>query len=104
MAGADIHAGNGGYREGTHEEYNKFVAVRNQSMAKMRIQKLIQQAGTDIGGKWMSIDNAEKFAELIVQECIDVVEGGSFLHDQAPGAIFARECSAAVKRHFGVKQ
>ena len=44
-----------------------------------------------------------KFAELIVQECIGVVEGGSFLHDQAPTAIFARECSGAIKRHFGVE-
>ena len=45
----------------------------------------------------------EKFAELIVQECIGVVEGGSFLHDQAPTAIFARECSGAIKRHFRVE-
>jgi hypothetical protein len=45
----------------------------------------------------------EEFARLIVQECIGVVEGGSFLHDQAPTAIFARECSGAIKRHFGVE-
>jgi len=42
-----------------------------------------------------------KFAQLIVRECVGVVEGGSFLHDQAPTAVFARECSAAIKRHFG---
>ena len=46
----------------------------------------------------------EKFAELIVRECIGVVEGGSFLHEQAPTAIFARECSGAIKRHFGVEE
>ena len=45
----------------------------------------------------------QKFAELIIRECVGVVEGGSFLHDQAPTAIFARECSGAIKRHFGVK-
>ena len=44
-----------------------------------------------------------KFAELIVAECVGVVEGGSFLHDQAPTAIFARECSGAIKKHFGVE-
>ena len=49
-------------------------------------------------------DRDEKFAELIVRECIGVVEGGSFLHDQAPTAIFARECSGAIKRHFGVEE
>jgi hypothetical protein len=46
----------------------------------------------------------EKFAELIVKECVNVVAVGSFLHDQAPTAIFAKECSAAIKRHFGVEE
>jgi len=46
----------------------------------------------------------ESFAELIVRECIGVVKGGSFLHDQAPTAIFARECSGAIKQHFGVEE
>jgi hypothetical protein len=46
----------------------------------------------------------EMFAELIVRECIGVVEGGRFLHDQAPTAIFARECSSAIKKHFGVEE
>jgi hypothetical protein len=46
----------------------------------------------------------EKFAELIVRECVGVVEGGRFLHDQAPTALFAKECSGAIKRHFGVKE
>ena len=50
------------------------------------------------------IEKFEKFTELIVRECIGVVEGGRFLHDQAPTAIFARECSHAIKRHFGVKE
>ena len=35
-------------------------------------QKLIAEAGTDISGKWISIDNAEKFAELIVRECMEI--------------------------------
>jgi len=46
----------------------------------------------------------EYFAELIVRDCIGVVKGGSFLHDQAPTAIFARECSDAINRHFGVEE
>ena len=73
-----------------------------------RIQQLAEQATTYIeptansGEGW--IFDKEKFAELIVAECIGVVEGGSFLHDQAPTAIFARECSGAIKRHFGVEE
>jgi hypothetical protein len=43
------------------------------------------------------------FAELIVKECVGVVEGGHFLHKDAPDARFAQECSSAIKRHFGVE-
>ena len=32
------------------------------------IKKLIQQAGTDTSGKWMSVDNAEKFAMLVIEQ------------------------------------
>ena len=46
----------------------------------------------------------EYFAELIVRECVGVVEGGHFLHDQAPTALFAKECSGAIKKHFGVEK
>jgi hypothetical protein len=46
----------------------------------------------------------QQLCELIVRECVGVVEGGSFLHDQAPTAQFARECSSAIKRHFEVEQ
>ena len=46
----------------------------------------------------------KKFAELIVRECVGIVEGGRFLHDQAPTALFAKECSGAIKKHFGVKE
>ena len=45
----------------------------------------------------------EEFAKAIVQECVGVVEGGRFLHGDAPTARFARECSSAIKRHFGVE-
>ena len=75
-----------------------------------KIRELMVNSGFATGydrtqtGRWILSDKElEKFAELIVRECIGVVEGGSFLHDQAPTAIFARECSGAIKRHFGVE-
>ena len=37
------------------------------------IKELMKHAGTDTSGKWREIDHAEKFAELIVRECMDVV-------------------------------
>lgn len=70
------------------------------------IQKLAEEAGFNLIREncydMVSTMSVQEFAELIVRECIGVVEGGSFLHDQAPTAIFARECSGAIKRHFGV--
>lgn len=33
-----------------------------------QIQELMQQAGTDTSGKWMSVDNAEKFAQLVIAQ------------------------------------
>ena len=29
----------------------------------------MKQAGTDSSGKWMDADHAQKFAELIIEEC-----------------------------------
>ena len=70
-----------------------------------KIEELAKQAfGSTIDTDPILVYEAEKFAELIVRECIGVVEGGRFLHDQAPTAIFARECSHAIKRHFGVEE
>lgn len=31
------------------------------------IQKIIEQVGTDVSGKWISVDRAEKFAQLVIQ-------------------------------------
>lgn len=36
-------------------------------MNKSVIQKLMEQAGTDASGKWMSVSNAEKFAQLVIE-------------------------------------
>jgi hypothetical protein len=55
-----------------------------------RIKELIKQVGTDVSGKWMGVDNAEKFAELIVRECAGIAHGS----DQA---------SKDIKEHFGVE-
>jgi hypothetical protein len=65
-----------------------------------RIKEIILEHGL---GKLGCTSRMEMLAELIVRECVGVIESGRFLHDQAPTAIFAKECSGAVKRHFGVE-
>ncbi len=32
-----------------------------------KIQEIVTQVGTDVSGKWISVDNAEKFAQLVIQ-------------------------------------
>jgi len=60
-----------------------------------RIKELMTQAGTDSSGKWMGVEHAEKFAELIVQECATVIERNLF---QGIGW----NTSRAVRQHFGI--
>jgi hypothetical protein len=43
------------------------------------IQEYMLLAGTDTSGKWMSVDNAEQFAELIVRRC--ALTAGLMEHD-----------------------
>ncbi len=81
-----------------------------------RIQKLAQQAGyvdndTPYNCPTCESFNLEKFAELIVQECVNEIEfqygGGRELADgtHSPDWDDAIECvSAWVKRHFGIKE
>ena len=82
-AGADIHAGDGGYGIGTQENYDAFVKIRNQSLAQARIRRLIEEAQLDViqtknmdgivdGSYIVSHDKLEKFAKLMVSECIDL--------------------------------
>ena len=76
-----------------------------------RIKELAEQAGykhPDAVG--MCEDYAyfdhEKFAELIVRECVGIVEGISpgykDYRDQIEDA-FRRDCMEEIKQHFGVE-
>ena len=66
------------------------------------IRELMQQAGFDpVAIERMGVmPNAEKFAELIIRECFDVVINDGRFHD-ANGIIRAGKCVAM--EHFGVK-
>jgi hypothetical protein len=40
-----------------------------------KIKDLMAQVGTDVSGKWMSVDHAEQFAQLIVERlCYDMMD------------------------------
>lgn len=116
-AGADIHAGDGGYSEGTQEQYDAFVKVRNKSLAQGRIRQLAEQAGL----KWKAqpphytntnnpIDfpvsanrDLEKFVELIVRECIEVIDNTSD-NTKLMRVDPYQKIIWAIEEHFGVEE
>jgi hypothetical protein len=58
------------------------------------IQEYMLLAGTDTSGKWMSVDNAEKFAELIVRRC--ALTAGLMEHDGR------KNIGAQILDNFGI--
>jgi hypothetical protein len=65
-----------------------------------QILELMKQVGTDTSGKWMGVEHAEKFAELIVRQCADVCDLYAMPDGTSETAIIL---SAAIKRKFGVE-
>lgn len=66
----------------------------------------MSQAGTDTSGKWMSVDNAEKFAELIVQECMrmcEVAEVSLLTHGVKEQSYGAADAKRYISDWFGVE-
>jgi len=71
-----------------------------------RIRELVKQATTIEEHKWgVSYDNfnKEKFAELIVRECIQVCADRGKHHDGLYSA-WASDCSERIGKHFGVEE
>ena len=70
-----------------------------------KIKELIKQVGTDVSGKWMNVDNAEKLAELIVQECILTIQMG-ITRDGHDTEKYQRSIKhiKQIKEHFGVEK
>jgi hypothetical protein len=60
-----------------------------------RIRELMLHAGTDTSGKWMGVEHAEKFAELIIKECGHAV-------DNAPQPVV--RFLPYLLKHFGVEE
>jgi len=57
----------------------------------------------DLDGFIVSQEKLEKFAELIVRECIAVLNN-RFMGDMNREDLEVRRCIADVKQHFGVEE
>ena len=104
-AGADIHAGNGGYEIGTQEKYEAFVKVRNKSLARARIRELWEEAAkTTQGDSWEEQTKfMEKFAELIVRECKKAIDPTGDLTSISEAG-WRKACMKMIDEHFRVEE
>ena len=72
-----------------------------------KIKEIIKRVGTDISGKWISIDQAHKFAQIMVEECLVAVDKTDKHHvhtsfDQDMVLFTIEKSKKAIKEHFGV--
>jgi hypothetical protein len=65
------------------------------------VRELMDRAGTDVSGKWMSRDHARVFAQLIVEECIGKYDEWAEHSTDKTSFAMARH---NVKKHFGVEE
>lgn len=66
-----------------------------------RIDKLAEEAGfaSDKLGNLFGGDEIEKFAELIIEECLDLIDD-----ERKPEMVSRVELWKQIKQHFGVKE
>ena len=70
-----------------------------------RIKQLLNQAGIYQPDRFDAIDGSnqmEKFAELIVRECLNIVESTEFIGDG--WRVTLEETAQEIKEHFGVEE
>ena len=106
QAGADIHAGDGGYSEGNKKDYEAFVKVRNKSLAEARIKEIAVDAGmisSEANGfdRTSLLQKEKKFAELIVRECIDIAQDRANFPGFPPNDV--NDIIDEIREHFGVE-
>ena len=101
--GADIHAGDGGYSIGTQKKYEEFVKARNYSMGKTRIRQLVKECTTYYNGGLgteIEVFDKEKFAELIIRECVNIAYQNDVAKFTRDGYVIGQE----IEKHFGVEK
>ena len=66
-----------------------------------KIKELMKIAGTDSSGKWMGVEHASKFAELIIRECC-VALWTEECHTSDLAFEEVKRNSDRIKEHFGI--
>jgi hypothetical protein len=106
-AGADHHAGDGGYSIGTKEAYEAAAAARIKSietninlMKKEKMNERILELAEQADIEWLLEHHPklEKFAELIVKECMEWCDAHATINGTA------QQIRDSIKKDFGVEE
>lgn len=63
-------------------------------MMKPQVKQLIDQTGTDVSGKWLSLISAELLVEQTAKQCIEFIE-----NTMGKSSAAAKQ----IKEHFGIE-
>ena len=74
-------------------------------MNQQLIDKLLHKAGARFGAEGIDYSSftSSKFAELIINECIQVCADRGKYHDGLYSA-WANDCSKRIGKHFGIEE
>ena len=73
------------------------------------IKSLIEKVGTDVSGKWMSVDKVEELVTTVAHECIllvdksDVQHCAFTTHDLGTAECAKQKIVTAIKNQFNIK-
>jgi hypothetical protein len=81
----------------------------DSKMNKTLNQKIVEQVGTDVSGKWISASNASMLINLTVKECINKIESKRSSGENTDQWTITRDrcyrdMTTELKEHFGVEQ
>jgi hypothetical protein len=72
---------------------NNFIA---NNTLRFELENLKKKVNTDVSGKWVQVEELDKFVELIIEECYKVVVKNPHVSPSLAGR--------NMKEHFGVKE
>ena len=84
----------------------RFRELAKQQAGAILMDLVMPDSGMPERVKWnvgITTENLEKFAELIVAECVQVCSDRGAHHDGLYSA-WADDCSKRIEKHFGVEE
>lgn len=77
---------------------------RTQDLIEQFATNLLNRSGYDMREYEPFLKEAEKFAELIVSKCVEVIDAAKVGYDQVPAEVALDMVAKNVKAYFGTEE